>query len=150
MVQKEQFRNCGIEITLKSSCDLASHTLTETSHIVLNKILKQLGIVGISSRGTQKPAGKMKFTILFIGVMLLKGIELHRHRNRHGHNGQMTDPQRETNELNEIDKAVDKQQTVDVTEVQKDIRSNPGNMQLKMYLKQMVQIWHKINCEMVK
>ena len=33
----------------------------------------------------------MKFTILFIGVMLLKGIELHRHRNRHGHNEQMTD-----------------------------------------------------------
>ena len=70
----------------------------------------------------------MKFTILFIGVMLLKGIELHRHRNRHGHNGQMTDPQREINELNEIDKAVDKQQTVDVTVVQTDIRSNPGNM----------------------
>ena len=43
----------------------------------------------------------MKFTILFIGVMLLKGIELHRHRNRHGHNGQMTDLQREINELDE-------------------------------------------------
>ena len=39
----------------------------------------------------------------------------------------MTDLQRETNELNVIGKAVDKQQTVNVTVVQKDIRSNPGN-----------------------
>ena len=70
----------------------------------------------------------MKFTILFIGMMLLKGIKLHRHRNRHGHNGQRTDPQREINELNEIDKAVDKQQIAHATEVQTDIRSNPGNM----------------------
>ena len=69
----------------------------------------------------------MKFTILFIGVMLLKGIELHRHRNRHGHNGQMTDLQREINELNEIDKVVDTQQTVDAKMVQKDIRSNLGD-----------------------
>ena len=60
--------------------------------------------------------------------MLLKGMELHRHMNRHGHKGQMTDLQRRTNKLNEIDKAVDKQQPVDVTEVQKDVRSNPGNM----------------------
>ena len=74
----------------------------------------------------------MKFIVLFIGVMLLKGIELHRHINRHGHKRQMTGPQRETNQLNEIDKAVDKQQPVDVTVVQKDfsedrLRSNPGN-----------------------
>ena len=40
----------------------------------------------------------------------------------------MADPQRETNELNEVNKAVDKQQPVDVTVVQKDVRSNPGNM----------------------
>ena len=59
--------------------------------------------------------------------MLLKGMQLHRHIHRHGHNGQMTDPQRETNELNEIDKAVDKQQTVNVIVVQKNVRSNPGN-----------------------
>ena len=89
--------------------------------------LKQLGIVGISLRETQNPAGKMKFTVIFIGVMLLRGIELHRHRNRHGHNEQMTDPQREIDEFNEIDKAVDKEQTVDATEVQKDVRSNPHN-----------------------
>ena len=82
-----------------------------------------MGIVGISLRGIQKPAVKMKFTILFIGVMLLKGIELHRHMHKHGHNGLMTDPQREINELNVIDKAVDKPQIVDVT----DIRSNPGD-----------------------
>ena len=70
----------------------------------------------------------MKIIVLFIGVMLLKGMELHRHINRHGHKRQMTDPLRETNELNEIDKAVDKQQPVDVTVVQKDFRSNPGNV----------------------
>ena len=52
---------------------------------------------------------------------------MHRHRNRHGHNGQITDPQREISELNEIDKAVDKQQTVDGTVAQTDVRSNPGN-----------------------
>ena len=57
----------------------------------------------------------MKFTILFIGMMLLKGIELHRHMNRHGHKGQKTDLQREINELNRIDKAVDKQQPVYMT-----------------------------------
>ena len=44
----------------------------------------------------------------------------------------MTDPQRETNKLGEIDKAVDKQKSVKVTVVQKDfnegrLRSNPGN-----------------------
>ena len=50
----------------------------------------------------------MKFTILFIGVILLKGIELHRHTNRHGHKRQMTDLQREIDELNRIDKAVAK------------------------------------------
>ena len=43
----------------------------------------------------------MKFIVIFIGVMLLKGMELHRHMNRHGHKGQMTDPQRETIEVNE-------------------------------------------------
>ena len=59
--------------------------------------------------------------------MLLKGMELHRHMNRHGHTGQMTNPHRETNELNEVDKAVDKQQPVDATVVQKDVRSNTGN-----------------------
>ena len=98
-----------------------------------------MGIVGIDSRGTQRPAGKMKFTVLLIGVMLLRGIELHRHMNRHGHKRQRTDPQTETDfdvelneidELNQINKAVDKQPPVDATEVQqvqKDVRSNPGD-----------------------
>ena len=98
-----------------------------------------MGIVGTNSKGTQKPAGKMKFTLIFIGVMLLRGIELHRHMNRHGQKRYKTDPQRETDynvELNEIDKlnqmnkAVDKQQPVDATEVQqvqKDVRSSPGD-----------------------
>ena len=67
----------------------------------------------------QKTAGKMKFIVLIIGVMLLKGMELHRNINSHGFKRQMTDPQKETNELNEIDKAVDKQQPVDVTVVQR-------------------------------
>ena len=49
---------------------------------------------------------------------------------------QRTDPQTEINyegelneidELNQINKAVDRQQPVDVTEVQKDVRSNPGD-----------------------
>ena len=75
----------------------------------------------------------MKLIVLFIGVMLLRGMQLHRNINRHGHKRQMTDPQRETNKLNEIDKAVDKQQPVDVTVVQKEfsedgLRSNPSNV----------------------
>ena len=96
-------------------------------------------IAGIDLRGTQKPAGKMKFTLILIGVMLLRGIELHRHMNRHGHKRQRTDPQTEIeydvelieiDELNRISKAVDEQPPVDVTEgqkVQKDVRSNPGD-----------------------
>ena len=80
----------------------------------------------------------MKFTILFIGVMLLRGIELHRHMNRHGHKRQRTDPQTETDyvvelteidELNQRNKTVDREQPVDTTEAQQvptDIRSNPG------------------------
>ena len=70
-------------------------------------------------------------------------MELHRHMNRHGHKGQMTDTQRETNELNEMDKAVDKQQPVDVTEVQKDARSNPGNTD-ENAVNVHSQIWYKI------
>ena len=74
----------------------------------------------------------MKIIVLFIGVMLLRGMQLHTHINRHGHKRQRTDPQRETNKLGEIDKPVDKQKPVDGTVVQKDfnenrLRSNPGN-----------------------
>ena len=101
-----------------------------------------MGIVGIRSRGIQKPAGKMKFTVIFIGVMLLRGIELHRHINRHGHKRQRTDPQteidyevelkesdtlNEIDELNKIDKAVARQQSVDATKAQKDVWSHPGD-----------------------
>ena len=64
----------------------------------------------------------MKFTLIFIGVMLLRGIELHRHVNRHGQKRHKTDPHTESekdydgelneiDELNRINKAVDKQQT---------------------------------------
>ena len=76
----------------------------------------------------------MKFTVIFIGVMLLRGIEWHRHMNRQGHKRQRTDQQREItdevelteiDELNKIDKAVDRQQPVDAIKVQKDVRSNP-------------------------
>ena len=101
-----------------------------------------MGIVGTSLRGTQKPAGKIKFTVIFIGVMLLQRIVLHRHMNRHCHKRQRTDPQTEINyevelkasnalneivELNNIDRAVDRQQSVDTTKTQKDVRSNPGD-----------------------
>ena len=100
--------------------------------------MKQLEIVGINRKGTQKPAGMMKFTLIFIGVMLLRGIELHRHMNRHGQKKHNTDPHTDTetdydvklneiDELNHINKAVDKQQPVHATEVQKDIRSSPGD-----------------------
>ena len=65
--------------------------------------------------------------------MLLKGMQLHRQMNRHGHKRQMTDPKIETNELGEIDKAEDKQKPVEVTVVRKDFsedrfRPNPGNV----------------------
>ena len=74
----------------------------------------------------------MKFIVILIGVMLVKGMQLHRHMNSHGHKRQMTDLQREINESGEIDKAVDKQKPVNVTVVQNDFnedrfRSNPGN-----------------------
>ena len=54
----------------------------------------------------------MKFTVILIGVMLLRGIELHRYMNRHGHKRQRTDRQTEidyefelkaSNALNEMD-----------------------------------------------
>ena len=98
-----------------------------------------MGIVGTISRGTQKPEGKMKFTVILIGVMLLRGIQLHRHMNRHGHKRQRTNPQmeidydvelNEIDELNQINKAADRQPPVDATQVQeaqKDVRSNPGD-----------------------
>ena len=76
----------------------------------------------------------MKFIVIFIGLMLVRGVQLHMHRhmNRHGRKGQMTDPQREINQSGEIDKAVDKQKSIDAKLVQKDVnenrlRSNPGN-----------------------
>ena len=47
----------------------------------------------------------MKFIVLLIRVMLLKGMQLHRHISRHGHQTKMTDPLRETNKLKEIDNA---------------------------------------------
>ena len=71
--------------------------------------------------------------------MLLRGIELHRHMNTHGHKRQRTDLQREIDydvelnkkdELNQINKAVNRQPPVDATEVQEvqeDVRSNPGD-----------------------
>ena len=55
---------------------------------------------------TQKPAGKMKFIVFFVRVMLLiKGIELHRHRFRHGHQMHKTDPLKQTDKLRETDKS---------------------------------------------
>ena len=90
-------------------------------------------MVGIVHEEHTKPAGKMKIIIIFTGVMLVRGMQLHKHINRHDHKRQRTDPQRETNILGEIDKATDKQKPVKVTVIQKDIsedrfRSNPGNV----------------------
>ena len=81
----------------------------------------------------QKPAGKMKFMVLLIRVMLLKGMQLHRHIIRHGHQRKMTDPFTETNKLKEIDNAAEKQKSVEMTVAQKDfnedrLRSNPGSV----------------------
>ena len=72
--------------------------------------------------------------------MLLRGIELHKYINRHGHIKHKTDQQTETeietdfdvdlneiDELNRISEAVDKQPPVNATEVQKEFRSNPGD-----------------------
>ena len=95
-----------------------------------------MGIVGTNLKETQKPAGRMKFTIILIGVMLLRGIELHRHMNRHGHKRHNTDLQTETefdveineiDELNQIDKSGDSPTPVEATEENKEVRSNPGN-----------------------
>ena len=86
----------------------------------------------------------MKFTFIFIGVMLLRGIELHRHMNQHGQKKHKTDPHTESekdydvelnekDELNRIDEldhlneAVHKRHHVHATEVQTDIRSSPGD-----------------------
>ena len=74
--------------------------------------------------------------------MLLRGTELHRHMNRHGHKRHRTDLQTEINyeveleeidalneidELNQIDKAVDRQKSAEVINIQNDVRSNPGD-----------------------
>ena len=72
MVSESNFGEVALELKLKQDM------------VWRNTKLKQLGIVGINLKGTQKPSGKMKFTIILIGVMLLRGIELHRHMNWHG------------------------------------------------------------------
>ena len=140
VVQKEQFKSVVIETTLNKLC--SSIQLNEKKSHCGEQNLKQLGIVGTSLKGTQKPAGKMKFTIILIGVMLLRGIELHRHMNWHGHKEHRTDPQTEIkyetylrasnalngrDELTSVGKAVERQQSVDATQTQKDVRSHPGN-----------------------
>ena len=91
-------------------------------------------IVGLDWRGTSRPAGKMKFSIILIGVMLLRGIELHRHTNRHGHKRRRADLQiekefkvemNEIDRLNQIDQSMNTQTPVEVTEENKEVRSNP-------------------------
>ena len=106
---------------------------TSTSHVWLDTILRQVTFCWNNPRGTQKPADKMKLIVLLIGVMLFKGMQLHRHMTRHGHERVRTDPLRDTNKLREIDNAADKQKHVEMTMVQKDfnegrLRSNPGSV----------------------
>ena len=92
-------------------------------------------IGGRDWKGTPRPAGKMKFSIILIGVMLLRGIELHRHANRHGHKRRRADPQteiekdfnveiNEIDRLNQIDQSMNTQIPVEVTEENKEVRSN--------------------------
>ena len=76
----------------------------------------------------------MKFIVLLIGVMLLEGMELHRHRFRHGHQREMTDPLRETDKSRETHEI---KETVEVGNVQKEIRNNkvkpsPGSMKVEL------------------
>ena len=115
-----------------------------------------MGIVGINRKGTQTPAGKMKFTFIFIGVMLLRGIELHRHMNRHGQKRHRTDPHAESkkdyavglneeDELNHIDeldhlnKAVDMNSTLPIQHRYKQVLG-PA---LVITVKMTVLKWHK-------
>ena len=78
----------------------------------------------------------MKFCIILIGVMLLRGIELRRHTNRHGHKRCRADPQteiekefkvemNEIDRLNQMDQSINTQTSVEVTEENKEVRSNP-------------------------
>ena len=57
-----------------------------------------------------EPAGKIKFIVLFTGVMLLEGIELDRHR--HGHQMKRTDPILESDKIGE---------TVEMNNVQDEV-----------------------------
>ena len=95
-----------------------------------------MAIVGRNWRGTPTPAGKMKFSLILIGVMLLRGIELHKHTNRHGHKRCRADPQtelekefkvemNEIDRLNQMDQSMNTQIPVEVTEENKEVRSNP-------------------------
>ena len=70
--------------------------------------------------------------------MLLRGIELHRHMNQHGQKRHKTDTQtdyetdydvelNEMDKLNQINKAVNRQPPIHVTEAQKDERHSPGD-----------------------
>ena len=90
-------------------------------------------IVGRNWRETPTPAGKMKFSLILIGVMLLRGIELHRHTNRHGHKRCRAGPQiekefkvevNEIDRLNQMDQSMNTQIPVEVTEENKEVRSN--------------------------
>ena len=91
----------------------------------------------------------MKFIVFFIGVMLLiKGMELHRHRFRHGHQTQMTDPLRETDKSKETYETHEMKETVEMGnvhhDVQKDLRNSkvkpsPGNVHIEEIEPNMVQ-----------
>ena len=93
-------------------------------------------IIGRNWRETPTPAGKMKFSLILIGVMLLRRIELHKHMNRHGHKRHRADPQtepekefkveiNEIDRLNQMDQSMNTQIPVEVTEENKEVRSNP-------------------------
>ena len=115
------------------SCDTM---WTKASHILVREhnTRKSHNLLEYSVRNTQKPAGKMKFIVLLIRVMPLKGMQLHRHISRHGHERKMTEPLRETDKLGETDNTADKQKCGKMTMIQKDfnenrLRSNLGSVE---------------------
>ena len=70
----------------------------------------------------QEPAGKIKFIVFVIEVMLLmKGMELHRHRFRHGRQIEMTDPLRETDKSGET---YEIEETIEMSNAHRDVQNH--------------------------
>ena len=67
----------------------------------------------------QKPAVKMMFTLLVVGVILLKGMELHKHR--HGHQDcSETDPMHEINYSQKTDQIQEGDSVQEINPMEED------------------------------